>query len=161
MRRRREADLDVDDKVHGAAGAIAAQTGQRETLRHDALPRERRIAMQQQRHHPRAQLHQRFAFLGPRRALRLLGARLAEHDGIDNFEVAWIRRERQVHVVAVKRAVRRSAQVILHVSRAEHIVGRGRAALEFVEDRAIGLAHHRAGRTSSPRRRLGWSRSSP
>ena len=39
-------------------------------------------------------------------------------------------------------AVRTGAQVIFDVARAADIVGIGSAAGEFVEDRAIGLAHH-------------------
>ena len=35
------------------------------------------------------------------------------------------------------------AQVVLHVARALDVLGHGRAALELVEDRAVGLAHHR------------------
>ena len=50
--------------------------------------------------------------------------------------------ERQVHLVAVELAVGRGAEVILHVARAFDLVGRERAALELVEDRAVRLAHH-------------------
>src|SRR6266581_6469035 len=44
--------------------------------------------------------------------------------------------------VAVELAVRRGAQVILHVTRAFDVVGGRRAALELVEDRAVRLVHH-------------------
>ena len=74
--------------------------------------------------------------------LRLLGARLAEHHRIDRFEMRGIGGQRQMHVVAVERAVRRCAEVILHVARALHVRRLRRAALEFVEELAIGLAHH-------------------
>ena len=47
-----------------------------------------------------------------------------------------------MHLVAVELAVRRGAEVILHVARAFDVVGRGRAALELVEHRAVRLAHH-------------------
>ena len=74
--------------------------------------------------------------------LVLLGAHLAEHDRIDDFEMRRVRGQRQVHIVAVELAVRRRTQVILHVARAFDIVGRSRAALELVEQRAVWLAHH-------------------
>ncbi len=45
-------------------------------------------------------------------------------------------------LLAVEFAVRRRAQMIFHVARAFDFGGLGGAALEFVEDLAIGLAHH-------------------
>ena len=68
-------------------------------------------------------------------------ARLAEHDRIDRFEVRRVGQQRQMDLVAVELAVRRGAEVIFDVARAADIGGIGRAAGEFVEDRAIGLAH--------------------
>ena len=50
--------------------------------------------------------------------------------------------QRQVDLVAVELAVRRGAEVILDVARALDLVGRGRAALELVEDDAVRLAEH-------------------
>jgi hypothetical protein len=47
-----------------------------------------------------------------------------------------------VHRIAVELAVRRGAEVVFHIARAIDILGLEAAALEFVEDRAIGLAHH-------------------
>ena len=75
-----EADLIVDDEMHRAAGAVAAQAGQAETFRDHALPGERRIAVNQQRHHHGA-IFRRGA------ELILLGAHLAEHHRIDDFEM--------------------------------------------------------------------------
>src|SRR4029077_7553369 len=46
-----------------------------------------------------------------------------------------------MHLVAVELAVRRGAEVILHVARAFDVVGRSRAALELMEDRAMRLGH--------------------
>src|SRR5262249_13632114 len=46
-----------------------------------------------------------------------------------------------MHVVAVEGAVRRGAQVVLDVARALDVVGLERAALEFVEDGTMRLAH--------------------
>ncbi len=47
-----------------------------------------------------------------------------------------------MHLVAVELAVGRGAEVIFDVARALDLVGRGRAALELVEDDAVRLAHH-------------------
>ena len=58
-RRRRaggEADLVVDDDVHRAAGAVAAQLGEVERLGDDALAGERGVAVQQDRQHGEALL---------------------------------------------------------------------------------------------------------
>ena len=46
-RRGREADLVVDDDVHGAAGAVAAQLRQVQRLGDHALAGERRVAVHQ------------------------------------------------------------------------------------------------------------------
>ena len=77
-----------------------------------------------------------------RAVLVLLGARLAEHHRIDDLQMRRIGGERQMHLVAVELAVRRGAEVIFHVAGAFDVVGRRRAALELVEDRAVRLAHH-------------------
>jgi hypothetical protein len=69
-------------------------------------------------------------------------ARLAEHDRIDRFEVRRVGQQRQMHLVAVELAVRRGAEVVFDVARAADVGRVGRAAGEFVEDRAVGLAHH-------------------
>ena len=50
-RRGREPDLVVDDDVHGAAGAVAAQLRQVQRLGHHALAGERGVAVQQHRQH--------------------------------------------------------------------------------------------------------------
>ena len=72
---------------------------------------------------------------------RLHRARLAQHDRVDGFEVRRVGQQRQVDLVAVELPVRRRAEVIFDVARAADIGRVGRAAGEFVEDRAIGLAH--------------------
>ncbi len=74
--------------------------------------------------------------------LVLLGPRLAEHHRVDDLEMRGVGGERQMHLVAVELAVRRGAEVILDVARALDVVGRGRAALELVEDDVVRLAHH-------------------
>src|SRR6476661_7491431 len=47
-----------------------------------------------------------------------------------------------MHLIAVELAVRRSAEMVLHVARAFDFVRRERTALELVEDGAMRLAHH-------------------
>jgi hypothetical protein len=129
-----EADLVVDDEVDRAAGAIALQSRQAEAFRHHALPGEGRVAMDQQRHH--------LAALDDVVELVLLGAHLAEHDGIDDLEMRRIGGERQMHLVGVELAIGRGAEVILDVARAFHFVGRVGAALELVEQGAMRLGQH-------------------
>ena len=131
-----EADLVVDDEMHRTAGAVAAQPRQAEAFGDDALAGEGRIAVDQQRQH----LHALDIIV----ELILLGANLAEHDGIDDLEMRRIGGQRQMHLVAVEFAVRRGAQMVFDVARPLDLVGRGRAALEFVEDHAVRLAHHLA-----------------
>ena len=130
-----EADLVVDDEVDRAAGAVALQAGQAEAFRHHALAGERRVAVHQQRHHHGAVVRRRAVLV-------LLGAHLAEHHRIDDLEMRRVGGERQMHLVAVELAVRRGAEVILHVARAFDVVRREGAALELVEQRAVRLAHH-------------------
>ncbi|MHC2277016.1 hypothetical protein ACVME8_003627 [Bradyrhizobium diazoefficiens] len=130
-----EADLVVDDEVHGAAGAVALQVRQTEAFRDHALAGERGVAVHQQRHDGDAHIR-RIA------VLVLLGADLAEHDGIDDLEMRGIGGQRQMDAVAVELAVRGGAEMILDVAGAFDRVRVGRAALELVEQRAVGLAHH-------------------
>ncbi len=46
-----------------------------------------------------------------------------------------------MHAVLIELAVGGGAEVVLHVARALDLVGMGRAALELVEDRPVGLGH--------------------
>ena len=59
-----------------------------------------------------------------RRHLVLLGARLAQHDRVDDLEMRGVGGQRQVDLVAVELAVGRGAEVVLHVARALDVVGR-------------------------------------
>ena len=68
-------------------------------------------------------------------------ARLAEHDRVDRLEVRRVGQQRQMDLVAVELAVGRGAEVVFDVARAADVGRVGRAAGEFVEDRAVGLAH--------------------
>ena len=133
MRCRGETDLVVHHDMHRAPGAVTAQARQAETFRHDALTCKGRVAVEQDRQNRDPLLVMK---------LVLLGAGLAQHDRVHGFKVRRVRRQRQVHLVAVEFAVRRGAEVVLHVARPIDVVGLERPALEFVEDRAIGLGHH-------------------
>ncbi len=133
MRRGGEADLVVHDDVDRAARLVAAEAREAEALGHDALACKRRVTVQKHRDDARAVMIVE---------LRLLGACLAEDNGVHRLEVRGVRRQRQVDGVAVELAVGRGAEVVLHVARALHVVGLEAAALELVEDRAVGLAHH-------------------
>ena len=130
-----EADLVVDDEVDRTAGAVALQVGQAEAFRHHALAGEGGVAVHQQRQH-------RDALFRQVAVLVLLGADLAEHDRIDDLEMRRVGGQRQMHLVVVELAVRRGAEVILDVAGAFDLVGIGGAALEFMEQRAMRLAHH-------------------
>ena len=112
---------------------MALEARQAEAFGHHALAREGRIAMDEERHNLRALDHVA--------QLVLLGARLAEHHRIGNFQMGGIGDEGQMYAVAVELAVRGRAQMILHIARTIDGVGGEGAALEFVEDGAVRLAH--------------------
>ncbi|MPL74173.1 hypothetical protein SDC9_19983 [bioreactor metagenome] len=133
MRRGGEADLVVHHDVDGAAGAVAADARELEAFRHHALTGEGRVTMQQHRQH-----------LGAVGVVELvlLRAHLAKRDRVHRLEVAGVRGQRQVDGVLVEGAVGRGAEVIFHVARTVDIVGLVGTALEFVEDRPVGLHHH-------------------
>src|SRR5882724_7292880 len=84
----------------------------------------------------------RNAHVGRIAVLVLLGAHLAEHHRIDDFEVRRVGGQRQMDPVVVELAVRRGAEMIFDVAGALDRVGIGRAALELVKQRAMRLAHH-------------------
>jgi hypothetical protein len=94
-----EADLIVDDEMHGSAGAVTHKAGEAETFRHDTLPRKGGVAMNQQRQHGAA------VVVGAVE-LVLLGAHLSQHDGIDDLEMRRISGEREMDLVVVELAVR-------------------------------------------------------
>ncbi|MNU43136.1 hypothetical protein D3C71_319130 [compost metagenome] len=141
-----EADLVVDDEVQGAAGAVALQPHQGEALGHHALAGEGGVAVDQQGHDLGTVQHPfivRLADidLGLADVEGLLGARLAQDDRVDDFQVRRVGRQRQVDLLAVELAVRRGAHVVFDVARTFDVRGHGRTALELVEDGLVGLAH--------------------
>jgi hypothetical protein len=126
----READLVVDDDVDGAARAVAVELGEVHRLRHDPLPREGGVAVQEQ--------GQDVGVLAvPDRVLPGPGHSL-DH-GVHGLEVARVRGE--VHrdpLPRVRDVGPRGPEVVLHVARA--LVGGRVALLELGEDLGERLA---------------------
>ena len=111
---------------------MAAQAREAEAFGHYALAGEGSVAVHEKRQHL-------FALLVV--ALVLLGAHLAQHDGVDALQMRGVGGERQMHAVRVKLAVGGGTQMILHVARALDVVGIGATAAELVEDGAEGFLH--------------------
>jgi hypothetical protein len=136
----READLVVGDDVEGAARRVALDRVQVERLRDHSLAREGRVAVDQDRQRDRGVVDARAV-----RAIGLLRAREALHDGIDRLEVAGVRGKRHLHLARVRLAGLGGGEVVLHVARAALRVGHegvDRAlALELAQDRGVAPAH--------------------
>ncbi len=131
MRRGGKADLVVHDDMDRAAGAVAADARKLQAFRHHALAGEGRVAVQQDRQHRGAGLAVA--------QLVLLGARLAQHDRVHRLQMRGVGGQRQVDDVAVEFAVGGGAEMVFHVARSVHVLGLEAAALEFVEDGAVGF----------------------
>ena len=127
---RGEADLIVDDDVHGATGGEGGQLGQHERLVDRALAHERRVAVHEHRDHA----------LAPRIGqVRLLGPDDSFHDGIDGLEVTWIRAHRQVDGASVARhVVVRIAEMVLDVAVTVDVPGQ-KGPLELPQDQLVRL----------------------
>ena len=123
-RRRGEAKLVVDEDMHGAADAVARQATEVERLLHDALADERSVAVDQQAHDLCA------VFIT--RAI-LFRAHAAQHDGVDEFEVAGVEAKRQVNEAAGgSLVVAAVTQMVFHIAAAPVKVRV--AVLELAED---------------------------
>ena len=96
-----KADLIVDYDVNGPTGFMPDQTRKAETLRDDTLPGKRGVTMQQQRNNGAAIGHAARVGL----ELVLLGARLAQYHRINGFQMRRVRRQRQMHLIAIKFAI--------------------------------------------------------
>ena len=112
---------------------MPASTRKLQTFRHNTLAGKGRIAMEKDRHHRRPI---------PIAQLVLFRAHLAQNHRVHSLQMARVRRQAQVHRVPVKFPIRRRTEVILHIARSIHVFGLETAALEFVENRAIGFPHH-------------------
>src|SRR5450631_628294 len=107
-RRRGEADLIVDDKMDRSAGPVSLEPGKAETFGDHALTGESRVAVDEERQHFRA--------LDDIVQLVLLGAHLAENDGIDDLEMRGVRGQRKMDPVVVEAAVGRGAKMIFDIA---------------------------------------------
>src|SRR6202030_2615115 len=67
-----------------------------------------------------------------------------ENHRIEDLEMRRIGGQREMHAVAVEIAVGGRAEVIFDVAGPVELIGRIRAALKFVEDDAMRLAHNLA-----------------
>ena len=127
--------------MNRAAGAMSLEPRKAETFRNDALPCKSSIAVQQDRQNLAAI---RIA------ELVLFGPHFAQHDGVHRLKVAGVGGQRQVDGIAIKGAIRGGPQMIFHIARTINGFGFETAALEFVENRAVGLHHHIDHPTSRP-----------
>src|SRR5271157_4510316 len=107
-RRGGEADLIVDDEMDRASGPVSLEPGKAEAFGNHALTGESRIAMDEQRQHFRA--------LDDIVQLVLLGAHLAENDGINDLEMRGVRGQRKMDAIVIEVAVGRSAKMIFDVA---------------------------------------------
>ena len=80
--RSREANLVVDDQVHGAAGVVAARLRKLQRLHDHALPREGCIAVNQNRQHAHRPSHRRAAPGARAPSLRLPDSTTSRCDGL-------------------------------------------------------------------------------
>ncbi len=130
-----ETDLVVDHEMHGAAGAEALDARHGEAFRHHALAREGGVAMHQDRQDGGAGVDIRRSCHCLARALpSTTGLTISRCDGLAVSDrcTLWPSNSRSTG----------GAQMVLHVAGAFDIRRIGGAALEFVEQLAIGLAHH-------------------
>ena len=132
LRRGGEPHLVVHHDVHRAAGPVAAQLGQLESLGHHALAGERRVAVNQQRQHGEPGLaHVDHVLLGPDDAL--------EHR-VDRLEMARVGHQRGPDLRSVaRRVLALRAEVVLDVTGPVR-GGRVQVPLELAEDLRVGLA---------------------
>ena len=94
----RESDLVVRDQVQRAAGRVALEVLQVQGLGDDPLAGERRVAVQEDGQH--------LCVVALVAEGRLLGADHSLHDGVDELEMARVRRERDAELLAARREVR-------------------------------------------------------
>src|SRR5262249_39356834 len=132
-RRRSKTNLIVDDEMDRAPGLISFEPGEAKTFGDDALTRESRIAMNEER--------QNFRAFHDIMQLVLFGAHLAENNRIDDLKVGWVCGQRKMDSIAVEVPVGGGAKMIFDVARAFDIIRRKGAALEFVENGPMRLAH--------------------
>ena len=135
----READLVVGDDVQRPARRVAVERVQVERLRDDALSREGRVAVDEDR-----QRDGGIVDPGASRAIGLLRSRETLDDRIDRLEMARVRGDGHLDLPRLRHTRLRGGQVVLDVTRPALLVGDERVdralALELPEDRRIGTA---------------------
>ena len=113
-----EADLVVDDHMDRAADGVAVEVHHVEALGHDALTRERSVAVDEDRHDHLA--------LGVAHQA-LLAAAAAHHDAVHELEVRRVRRKHHAELLPRRgRLLVRVAHVVLHIAAARRERGRPR-----------------------------------
>ncbi len=131
-----------------SADRVAIETGKVERLGNRALPDERRIAVQQHRHHPRPlHIHTQ----------SLLAASTTHHHAVHRLEVARVAGHRQVDGLAIaQRAITGVASVILDIAaassgfirpgvfklREDLLVALAQDIVQDIEAAAVGHAQH-------------------
>ena len=134
-----EPELVVRDDVDRPAGVVAGQPRQVQRFGHHALAGKRRVAVDEDRQRDPAVEARRAPAVGHRAG----GPRHPDHHGIDGFEMAGIRRQRDVHLPA--RRGRARARVVLDVTGPAQVGairgGRDRI-LELGEDLRVRLVEH-------------------
>ncbi len=135
----READLVVGDDVERPAGRVAVDGVEVERLGDDALARERRVAVDQDRERDR-----RVVDAGSAGTIRLLGTRVALDDGVHRLEVARVRGEGHLDVAGAGLPRLGGGEVVLDVARSPLRIGDegvdGALALELAQDRGVRAA---------------------
>ena len=132
----RETHLVVCNQVKRAARRIALERGEVQRLRDAPLAGEGRVSMNQHR-----EGDVRIVQAEARRAISLLGPSASFDDRVHRLEMARVRGEGDRDLPGRRRARRRRAQVVLHVT-GSALVGRDDRvdrplALELAEDRVV------------------------
>src|SRR5579885_614532 len=136
----RKADQIVHDNLNRPADRVRFKIGQIQRFRPDALAGKSRITMHDNGYDFVGQL--------PFKAAAVTGnlrARASKRDGIHGLQVAGIRHEMDVQLLSVRRYVgSRGADVVLHVSRAEHAarINVLEARDDFMRRLARRMDHH-------------------
>ena len=133
MRTCRETYLVIDDDVDRTAGAVATKRREGEGLTYDALAGKGGVTMKKDAQN-----------LAPVDIvpLLLLGANTTDNDRIDDLQMRRIRREAEMHRLAIELSVRGRAHVIFHIPRATGVLRIRRIAEKLRDDRAKWLAEH-------------------
>ncbi len=135
----REPDLVVGDDVERPAGGVAVDRVEVERLGDDALARERRVAVDEDRERDR-----RVVDAASARPIRLLRPRMALDDGVDRLQVARVRGEGHLDVAGAGLPRLGGGEVVLDIARSALRIGHegvdGALALELAQDRGVRAA---------------------